>query len=140
MREFRKSSLSRSEFYKGQHRFEHWYLDNCIYFITARCRDKARCFASEAAKAVFWDRFEQYTRLHQFTPWVTTLMDNHYHTIGYLREGKHLGSMMQKIHGSVAKLANDLLPRRLVPFWYEKGKQGYFDGCIRDVTQARRAY
>jgi REP element-mobilizing transposase RayT len=140
MREFRKSSLSRNEFYKGQHRFEHWYLDNCVYFITSRCRDKMRCFASEAAKAVFWDRFEHYTHLYHFTPWATTLMDNHYHTIGYLRIGRELGPMMQKIHGSVAKLVNDQLPRRLVPFWYEQGKQGYFDGCIRDATQARRAY
>ena len=29
---------------------------------------------------------------------------------------ENLGPMMQKIHGSVAKLVNDLLPARITPF------------------------
>ncbi len=37
-------------------------------------------------------------------------------------------------------MVNDLLPECLTPFWYDTGKQGYFDGCIRDETQCRRAY
>ena len=43
-------------------------------------------------------------------------MDNHYHTLGYLREGQRLPSMMQRIHGSVAKLVNDKLPVRRTSF------------------------
>ena len=35
---------------------------------------------------------------------------------------------------------NDLHVERLKPFWYDKGKQGYWDGCVRDALQARRAY
>jgi hypothetical protein len=42
--------------------------------------------------------------------------------------------MIRKIHGSVAKLVNDTLPTRLVPFWAD-----YFDGCLRDENQYRRA-
>ncbi len=48
--------------------------------------------------------------------------------------------MMRRIHGSVAKLTNDLLSERLVPFWREAGHQDYFDGCIRDEKQCRLAY
>ena len=48
--------------------------------------------------------------------------------------------MMQRIHGSVAKLVNDLLPQRRLPFWRRSGRHDYFDGCIRDETQCRRAY
>lgn len=48
--------------------------------------------------------------------------------------------MMKGIHGSVAKLLNDLRPERLIPFWVDSGHQSYFDGCIRDETQCRRAY
>jgi REP element-mobilizing transposase RayT len=139
-RRFRKSSLSRDERYKGHHRFEHWYLDNCVYFITARCRDRFPAFASDAAKSVFWDRFTFCTAKYGFVPWATSLIDNHYHTIGYLKVGENLGPMMQRFHGSVAKLVNDLLSKRLRPFWYDSGKQGYFDGCIRDELQARRGY
>lgn len=48
--------------------------------------------------------------------------------------------MMRKIHGSVAKLVNDLLPERRLPFWTEAGHHDYFDGCIRDEKQCRDAF
>ncbi len=97
-------------------------------------------FAGETAKQVFWDRFEHYTQRHGFVPWITSLLDNHYHTLGYLREGEQLGKMMRKLHGSVAKLTNDLLPDRHRPFWADRRDKGYFDGCIRDEKQCRLAY
>ena len=136
----RKYSHGAEETYRGKHRFEHWYVDNQVYFITARCREKYPAFAAEPAKAIFWDRLEHYTSAAEFTPWITTLMNNHYHMLGYCRKGQPLGMMMQRIHGSVAKLVNDLLPERRRPFWSEAGHQDYFDGCIRDETQCRRAY
>src|SRR5436309_3036847 len=104
MARFRKSSPREKEHFDGKHRFEHWYRDNTVYFITARCKDRSPAFAFESAKAVFWDRFSHYTQLHGFTPWVTSLLDNHYHSLGYLKFGEELGEMMRKIHGSVAKL------------------------------------
>jgi hypothetical protein len=111
-----------------------------VYFITARCRDKFPAFISEEAKTLFWERFDFYTKQALFTPWVTSLVVNHYHILGYCKVGLKLGPMMQKFHGSVAKLVNDLLPRRHVPFWGDPGHQDYFDGCIRDEKQCRRAY
>ena len=71
---------------------------------------------------------------------VTTLLDTHYHTLGYLSLGSNLGPMMQRIHGSVAKLVNDTLEVRLFPFWGRKRDGNYFDGCLRDEMQYRRAY
>jgi hypothetical protein len=136
----RKSAPARREFWDGRHRFEHWYRDNTVYFITARCRDGFPAFAEERAAAIFWDRFDHYTKLHGFVPWVTSLMTNHYHTLGYLRVGTELGPMMRKLHGSVAKLVNDVLPERRVPFWRDLSDKNYFDGCIRDELQCRRAY
>lgn len=137
---FRTSRSSTRETYRGRHRFEHWYRDNQVYFITARCRDRFPAFASEQAKQVFWAQFGKYTQQFGFTPWVTSLIDNHYHTLGYLKMGENLPAMMQRIHGSVAKLVNDLLSVRHVPFWVDTGKQSYFDGCIRDELQCRRAF
>ena len=89
---------------------------------------------------MFWEQFNRYTNEYRFTPWVTSLLDNHYHTLGYLKVGENLPVMMQRIHGSVAKLVNDMLEMRHVPFWVDSGKQNYFDGCIRDELQARRAF
>lgn len=133
-------SRSSTAAYRSRQRYEHWLVDNQVYFITARCRDRFPAFASEAAKAIFWDRFNHYTKEFGFVPWVTSLIDNHYHTLGYLRIGKELPRMMQRIHGSVAKLVNDLFAERRVPFWRDAKGREYFDGCIRDERQARLAY
>ena len=140
MGHFRKSSGTKTVVFRGKHRYEHWYRDNQVYFITARCRAKFAAFASEQAKGIFWHRFEHYALEHGFVPWVTTLLDNHYHTLGYLAVGEQLGPMMRKIHGSVAKWVNDLLPMRHLPFWREAGHRDYFDGCLRDARQYRLAY
>ena len=135
-----KISRSQNENRGEHHRFEHWLADNQVYFITARCRDQYSAFASEAAKEVFWRQFDKYTSEFGFTTWVTSLVDNHYHTLGDLRVGKNLPAMMQRLHGSVSKLVNDLLPIRHVPFWCDAEVKSYFDGCIRDEKQARLAY
>ncbi len=135
-----KTSRSQIPERGDQHRFEHWLADNQVYFITARCRDQFPAFASEAAKTVFWRQFDKYAAEFGFTPWVTSLVDNHYHTLGYLRIGENLPRMMQRLHGSVAKLVNDVLPARLTPFWRDAEGKGYFDGCIRDEKQGRLAY
>jgi hypothetical protein len=141
MGRFRKRACRSDEYADdGRHRLEHWYRDNTVYFITAKCRDHFPAFASEEAKLVFWDRFEYWTTFYGFIPWITSLMKNHYHTLGYLKVGESLGPMMQRIHGSVAKLVNDTLPERRVPFWRETGRHDYFDGCPRDELQCRRAY
>ena len=136
----KKGSHKKEEYFGTRHRFEHWYRDNTVYFITARCRGKYHAFHTDQAKAIFWDRFSHYTQQYAFTPFATSLLHNHYHTLGYLRIGSNLGPMMQKIHGSVAKLVTDLLPTRLLPFWVDSGHQNYFDGCIRDEAQCRRAF
>ena len=140
MPRFRTSTHGWSEFTDGRHRFEHWYRDNTVYFITARCRDRYAAFQAEDARQIFWDRFYHYTNEFGYFPWVTTLLNNHYHTLGYLRVGTNLGTMMQRIHGSVAKLVNDTLPERRVPFWREGLRNDYFDGCLRNEKQCRKAY
>src|SRR4051794_20205096 len=126
MPRFRVSKTDGREFTDGRHRFEHWYRDNIVYFITARCRDRFPAFQSDEAKAVFWDRFDQYATTYGYVPWVTTLLNNHYHTLGYLKVGENLGPLMQRLHGSVAKLVNDVLPERRVPFWREGRRNDYF--------------
>lgn len=134
--------VSRSNRYRqgDRLRYEHWHVDNQVYFITARCRDGFPAFRTERAKGIFWERFGHYADRFGYTPWVTSLVENHYHTLGYLREGQNLSTMMQRIHGSVAKLVNDTLDVQLTRFWRDaKGKE-YFDGCIRDESQARKAY
>jgi hypothetical protein len=140
MARFRKGASAKREFVNRHHRFEHWYRDNTVYFITAKCRDGFHAFKAEDAKHVFWDRFDHYTTQFGFVPWIATLMSNHYHIEGYLKVGENLGPMLQRLHGSVANLVNDTLPVRHVPFWRTGNQGDYFDGCLRDELQCRRAY
>lgn len=139
-----RQSGSTKRSYQGKQRFEHWLRDNQVYFITARVRGKFPAFVSEEAKSVFWDAFDIYANKHGFVPWVTSLLDNHYHTLGYLKSGAELPGMMRGVHGRTAKRVNDLLEaegvERIRPFWIDAGRQNYFDGCIRDELQCRRAY
>ncbi len=132
---FKKGSSTQKEFHENQHRKEHWYRDNTLYFITTRCTDRHPAFSSPQAKAIFWRQLEKYAAQHHFDLWICTLMNNHYHVIGYLPRAPDLAPMIRKIHGSVAKLVNDLLPNRILPFW-----EDYFDGCLRDESQYCRAY
>ncbi|HYE19151.1 MAG TPA: hypothetical protein VEA69_11940 [Tepidisphaeraceae bacterium] len=122
MGQFRKSSGTRNEFFRKRHRFEHWYRDSTVYFITSKVRDGAHRFLTEPAKAAFWGRFNHYTSAHNFVPWVTTLLSNHYHTLGYLKVGKNLGPMMRKLHGSVAWLTMEATGVKHVPFWRGRGE------------------
>ena len=145
--------------WEGRNAFQHWYRDNQVYFITARCQSKFHAFRSEPSKRVFWRQFEKYTKEFEFSPFVTSLLDNHYHTIGYLKIGDNLGPMMQRVQGSIAKLVNDGLQAqfvagelqaplpgergadgRLVPFWRDSKNKNYFDGCLRNERQGRLTY
>jgi hypothetical protein len=49
MPSFRTSSHGFREIKDGRHRFEHWYRENTVYFITARGRDRYPAFRSEGA-------------------------------------------------------------------------------------------
>jgi REP element-mobilizing transposase RayT len=132
---FQKGSSSQKEYFNGHHRLEHWYRDNAVYFLTVRCTNRFPAFASETAKEIFWQQFNRYTTQYHFNVLICTLVDNHYHAIGYLPHGLDLAPMLRKIHGSISKLVNDSLPTRLLPFWSD-----YFDGCLRDEKQYRLAY
>lgn len=140
MGKFRSSSVSRSEVYGGQHRFEHWYRDNTVYLVTSRTQDGTHVFRSPEAQVIFWSALEDTSKQFGLNLWVSTLMSNHYHLVFYLRFGENLGKFVQRLHGSVAKQVNDLSPARLRPFWCWKGRQTYFDGCLRDETQLRRTW
>jgi REP element-mobilizing transposase RayT len=144
MNRTRKSGGGGPPTYKGKHRVEHWYRDNQVYFITARCRDGYAAFASDDAKTIFWTQFDKCVAQYSYTPWVTSLIDNHYHTVGYLGRGDDLAPMMHRLHGSTAKLVNDLLEAhgqaRRLPFWRESKRKNYFDGCLRDEKQGRLTY
>jgi REP element-mobilizing transposase RayT len=139
-KEIHKSGASRKEWYKGAHKFEHWYVDHSVYLITSRVRAKRHVFTQPQACDIFWAKFEQYAGENTFEPWIVTLMSNHYHVLGYLKEGNRLGEMMRKFHGSVAWMVCKALVITHKPFWRDDAHRDYFDGCLRDESQLRRTF
>ncbi|MCC6680253.1 MAG: transposase [Phycisphaeraceae bacterium] len=135
-----KTSAHGDEWRHGKHRFEHWYADNQVYFITARCRDRFPALASEQTKAIFWDRFDHWSGECGILPWIVSLLDNHYHLLAYNRSADGLRHFMSRLHGSVAKLVNDTLPQRRADFWRDDEGREFFDGCIRNAKQARLTF
>jgi REP element-mobilizing transposase RayT len=103
-------------------------------------RNKHLAVRSEKAKEIFWDRFWFYVKKYNLYVWIVTLMDNHYHVIVHVQDKEVMPEFMQRLHGSVAKLVNDVLPERHLPFWRTKGSRDYYDGCLRNEKQVRRAY
>ena len=49
-------------------------------------------------ETIFWDRFNYYAVKYGFVPWIISLLDNHYHTLGYLRIGESLRHQAQNLH------------------------------------------
>ena len=136
----RKSGGSRKEWYRGAHRFEHWYRDRTVYLVTSRVREGKHLFADDGACEIFWGKFLQYANAHGFEPWIASLLSNHYHFVGFLETGRELGEMMRRLHGSVAWLVCKGLDVRHKPFWRDDHHRDYFDGCLRDRNQLVRSY
>jgi len=61
-KDIHKVSATQPIAYNGHRRFEHWYVDNQIYFITARCTDRYPAFVSQAGQKIFWDRWLHYAK------------------------------------------------------------------------------
>ena len=157
---FTRRSSGAGRPYQGRTSSQHWYRDNQVYFLTARCRAKYPALEPDEVKACFWQTFDDCCEQFGFTPWVTSLLNNHYHTIGYLRHGTELSPMMRMLHGRLARYANQVLESqfkagglqvplpqpplnacgRLLPFWGDSKRKSYFDGCLRDEKQGRLTY
>ena len=129
---------------KKRHRREHWLIDNQIYFITARCRDGLLIFEDEQAAEIFWNRFDHHTLAQQITPIVTSLVGNHYHLLAHVEVGANVPVFVRNLHGSTAKLTNDLREAagldRISDVWANGLRGSYFDGCVRNATQFRRIF
>jgi hypothetical protein len=81
MGHFRKVSATEHEWWNGRHRFEHWYRDNTVYFLTSRVSDRSPVFLVPDAAEVFWDRWDHWAAAFDVRPLVVTLMSNHYHAV-----------------------------------------------------------
>ena len=84
---------------KKRHAPPHVYLDDAIYFLTARIADGRRVMKDDSRKGWFRDLLrKRYTELdYRIYAWV--ILDNHYHILFRSRSGADLPTICQRVHG-----------------------------------------
>lgn len=109
------------------HHPPHIYADDTFYFVTAATLDRARLFAHPRYKLHLQDEILELAPDYglELKAWV--ILDNHYHLLFHLAEGRKLFRFFQRLHAKTATTFNewDQQPGRQV--WWN-----YWDWCIRN--------
>lgn len=109
-----------------QKRPPHIYLDNQIYFITARCNRGIHFLRPDKYKQILVDCiFEQVKKFsYKLYGWV--INQNHYYLLIKTKTGSDLPKFIGAINGKSSKLINDSDDVIGQKIW-----SNYFDKCIR---------
>jgi putative transposase len=112
---------------KKIHHPPHIYLDDSIYFITARIYQKERILDTDSKKKVLFENlWNEFGKIgYKLYSWA--ILDNHYHIEFKTKIGKTLGEALNFIHGRTSFEINKLDNTR-----GRKIFQNYLDHCIRD--------
>jgi putative transposase len=109
------------------HHPPHVYLDDTIYFLTARTYKKEKTINTDQKKKILlknlWSEFCKAG--YKIYAW--TVLDNHYHIQFITRRGKDLGEMLNLIHGKTSFEIN-----KIDNIKGRKIFQNYWDRCPRN--------
>jgi len=109
----------------------HLYLDNEIYFITARTYEKIKYFNSAEKLQALSKCVSESAKKYKIDIYAYVILYNHYHLLVKLSKGKELKNFISYIHGKSGRLAKswNINPSRIDPkrIWWN-----YWDNCIRD--------
>ncbi len=110
-----------------QHHPFHIYLDNAIYFVSARIYKSQPVLKTPNRRTEFLRKIARELIIYDFKIFGWTINLNHYHLLFKTRFGHDLPVFFHQLHGSSAFEWNreDRTPGRKI--W-----QNYFDTCIRD--------
>jgi len=113
-----------------KHQPPHLYLDNTIYFVTARTFKKQLVLQSPERRTEFIKKILEEFAIYGFKIYSWVIQRDHYHCLFRTNKGRDLSTLIHHLHGKTAFLWNreDQTPGRTV--W-----QNYFDTCIRDEKQ-----
>jgi putative transposase len=99
----------------------HIYLDNTIYFITARTKDRSPYFDSEGKKSLLSEQLFVTAKKHGLKLIAWVVQDNHYHVLVHIKKKHDLVLFIKTLHGKSAIELNKLdgqLGRKIwVNYW-----------------------
>jgi putative transposase len=112
---------------RNPHHPPHWFADDTWYALTSCTYRRLTLLKSDDSKAFLRDKLEELAIHFGVTLAGWAILDNHYHLLAKLTEGKLLTPFVQRLHGSTSYEFNrrDGVTGRRV--W-----QNYWDTCIRD--------
>lgn len=105
----------------------HLFLENQIYFISARTQYKHSYFNTNQKKKILSSVINEATKRFQVEVYAWTILANHYHLLCKFQNSKDLSKFIQNIHINSARLVNKLenSPGRRI--WFN-----YWDRCMRN--------
>jgi len=110
-----------------QHRPPHYNFDQKIYFITARTINKEKFFNTKEKKDLLKKIIKEAGDKFQISFYAWIILDNHYHLLLNISQGKSLPAFMKAINGKSAFLLNKIDKTEKRKIWYN-----YWDRCIRN--------
>ena len=112
---------------KKIHHPPHIYLDNSIYFITARIYQKEKILNTDQKKKILFENLWNEFGKIGYNLYAWAILDNHYHIEFKTKLGNNLGEALNLIHGKTSFEINKLDNVR-----GRKIFQNYWDHCIRN--------
>ena len=107
----------------------HLYLDQKIYFITARTVNKKPFFNTDEKKRLLSKIIKEAGNKFKIKFYAWVILDNHYHLLIKILKGKKLPDFMKLINGKSAFLVNKLEKIQKRKIWFN-----YWDKCIRNES------
>ena len=105
----------------------HLYLDEAVYFVTARTYHSKCYIELDNKKQLLFDQIQQVFSDHAYQLFAWIILDNHYHLLFKSNRGSDLPKIMQHIHGGCSFKMNALDGVR-----GRKIFQNYWDTGIRN--------
>ena len=110
-----------------KHHPPHVYLDDTLYFLTARTVEKNKLFNTEEKKKIFYKTLKDILERYNYFLHAWTILDNHYHLLMRIATGENLKFFVKDLHSLSAKRINELDDQIGRKVWFQ-----YWDRCIRD--------
>ncbi|MFH1597487.1 MAG: transposase [Patescibacteria group bacterium] len=109
------------------HNPPHIYLDDTVYFITAKTIGKNNHFSSNKKKEILKNRLSQTVKELKIIIYAWVILDNHYHLLIKIKKKSDLSKLMQLFHGRTSYILNKVDDKKGRQVWFN-----YWDHCIRN--------
>jgi len=105
----------------------HIYTNEHVYFLSARCVNKAPIWNTPQKKNLFVSVLNKSIRTFDVKIYSWVLLDNHYHCIFQVDDGYKIIKFVRNLHINSGRVINDFDNQHGRHVWYQ-----YWDYCIRN--------